>query len=215
MSEKPGAPNTPVPSQGQPLDPSKFIFLEGEGPQMPEMSLNVEVIANRIYFYNSITEDTVLRLNKALRETSNKLISYSINNDIHDSKIFLHINSSGGGIFEGFAAADTILTSKVPVITIIDGCAASAATIISTSGKHRLIHKHAYMLIHQLSSAFWGKHEEFIDETKNLNKLMSMIKTFYKEHSSIPMKKLDEILKHDLYLDAQQCIKYGLVDEII
>jgi glycosyltransferase involved in cell wall biosynthesis len=31
----------------------------------------------------------------------------------------------------------------------------------------------------------------------------------------IPLKKLESILKHDLYLDAKTCLKYGLVDEIL
>ena len=29
------------------------------------------------------------------------------------------------------------------------------------------------------------------------------------------MKKLDEILKHDLMWDAQTCLQYGMIDEII
>jgi ATP-dependent protease ClpP protease subunit len=29
------------------------------------------------------------------------------------------------------------------------------------------------------------------------------------------MRKLDEILKHDLLWDAKMCLKYGLVDEVI
>ena len=41
------------------------------------------------------------------------------------------------------------------------------------------------------------------------------IKSVYKEYTKVPMKKLDEILKHDLLWDANTCLKYGLVDEII
>ena len=35
--------------------------------------------------------------------------------------------------------------------------------------------KHAHMLIHQLSSGFWGTMREFKDEMKNNKKLMKMI----------------------------------------
>ena len=70
------------------------------------------------------------------------------------------------------------------------------------------------MLIHQLSSFFWGKYEEFKDEKQNLDKIMEMIKKVYAEYTKIPTKKLEEILKHDLWLDADQCLEYGLVDEI-
>ena len=43
---------------------------------------------------------------------------------------------------------------------------------------------------------------------------MANIKKIYKLHTSIPVKELNEILKHDLWLDAKKCLKWGLVDEI-
>ena len=70
------------------------------------------------------------------------------------------------------------------------------------------------MLIHQLSSGCWGKMSEIEDEYKNLTELMEKIKELYKEHANIPKKELTELLKHDLWLNSEKCIKYGLVDEI-
>jgi len=66
-----------------------------------------------------------------------------------------------------------------------------------------------------LSSFMWGKYEEFKDEIQNLDKIMGMIKKVYSEYTKIPMSKLEEILKHDLWFDANECKEYGLVDEII
>jgi ATP-dependent protease ClpP protease subunit len=70
------------------------------------------------------------------------------------------------------------------------------------------------MLIHQLSSSCWGKMSEIEDEFKNLTELMDKITKIYKEKTSIPKKELAELLKHDLWLDSDKSIKYGLVDEI-
>ena len=53
------------------------------------------------------------------------------------------------------------------------------------------------------------------NEKQNLDLMMNTIKNVYKEHTKLPMKKLDEILKHDLMWDAKTCLKYGLIDEII
>ena len=44
---------------------------------------------------------------------------------------------------------------------------------------------------------------------------MRIIKDIYDEHTKIPKKKLKEILKHDLWFDAETCLEYGLIDEII
>ena len=52
------------------------------------------------------------------------------------------------------------------------------------------------------------------DEMENLETLMAKIKQIYKLHTSIPVKELREILSHDLWLKAKQCLKWGLTDEI-
>ena len=54
-----------------------------------------------------------------------------------------------------------------------------------------------------------------MDNKKNCDRLMKMIKNIYLEHTRIPKKKLDSILNTDIWLDAKQCLDYGLVDEII
>ena len=71
------------------------------------------------------------------------------------------------------------------------------------------------MLIHQLSSSLRGKYSEIEEEKKNLDLMMETIKSVYREYTKVPMKKLDEILKHDLLWDAKTCLMYGLVDEVI
>ena len=75
--------------------------------------------------------------------------------------------------------------------------------------------RNSYMLVHQLSSNFWGTYANFEDEKKNLDLMMTTIKNVYKEYTKQPMKKLDEILKHDLMWDAQTCLDYGMIDEIV
>ena len=75
--------------------------------------------------------------------------------------------------------------------------------------------KHSFMLIHQLSTNFWGTYSRFEDEKENLDLMMKTIKDVYKKYTKVPMKRLDTILKHDLLWDANKCLEYGLVDEII
>ena len=175
----------------------------------------VEVVENRIYFYSRIETEKILQLNRNILSMGINLQREATIQNREPANIYLHIQSYGGSIFAGMAGMDEIIKSVVPVHTMIDGCCASAATFLSVCGKKRFINRHAYMLIHQLSSFMWGKYEEFKDEMQNLDKIMVMIKQVYKEYTQIPMSKLDEILKHDLWFDADQCKEYGLVDEII
>lgn len=170
---------------------------------------------NRIYFYSEVTRGKNLALNKSITELSNYYQAVGISLNTPPAELYLHINSYGGSVFAGLSSVDYILNCKVPVTTIIDGCAASAATLMSVVGKRRLMHKHAYMLIHQLSSGMWGKYEDLKDDMENCDNFMKTIKDIYEEHTNIPKKELDKILKHDLWWDAETCLKYGLIDEII
>ena len=195
---------------------------EEEQPKNREILLHepriLERSNNRIYFYSEIDRSSILTLNKALRDISNDaLITTQVNEVEVPTPIYLHINSYGGNVFSGLAGMDEIIktSERVKIITIIDGCCASAGTFLSIVGEERAINRHAFMLIHQLSSVMWGKYEEFKDNQKNLDKLMGMIKNLYKTYTKLPVKKLDEILKHDLWFDAKECLKYGLVDKII
>ena len=181
----------------------------------PEDNNRIETKSNRIYYYCEVSRGRNLTLNMKLKELAGDLIDRSRSLQVDPGNIYLHINSYGGSVFAGFSSVDYILNSEVPVTSIIDGCAASAATIMSVTAKHRQINKHAYMLIHQLSSGMWGKYQEQQDSMENNDRLMKMIVDIYEEHTKIPKKELNKLLKHDLWWDAETCLKYGLVDEII
>ena len=190
-------------------------YLDEVKPQSKDRADYLEVTNNRIYFYSGVETKNVLGVNKALRELGAEIRHSSAILECPSADIFLHINSHGGDLFAGLAAMDEIRKSQVPIISIIDGCAASAATLMSIAADKRLMNKHAYMLIHQLSSGMWGKYKEIKDEVENLDNMMKTIREVYLEYTKIPKKKLNEILDHDLWLDAETCLKYGLVDEII
>ena len=176
---------------------------------------HIAVHENKIYYYAGVNRESVVELNKKIGELESKNLIMSNTLDIDTPPIKVLINSGGGSITAGISSMDTILRCKVPVETYVDGFCASAATFLSIVASHRFMSRHSYMLIHQLSSTLWGKYSEIEDEKKNLDLMMETIKNVYKEHTKVPMDKLDEILKHDLLWDAETCLKYGLIDEII
>ena len=176
---------------------------------------HIAVHENKIYFYAGVNRESAAELNKKIGELQVRSFTMANNLDVEPYPIHLHINSGGGSIISGIASMDTILRCKVPVHTYVDGFAASAATFLTIVGNKRFISRHSYMLIHQLTSNFWGKYSEFQDAKQNLDLMMDTIKNVYKKYTKVPVRKLNEILKHDLMWDAKTCLKYGLVDEII
>jgi len=175
----------------------------------------IECINNNIYFYNEITTYSCFKLRIILKKLIDKQLIYSIQNGCDIIPINLYINSQGGDITAALCIVDTIINSKVPINTIIEGEAASAATIISVVGHKRFINPNAHMLIHQIRAGFWGKIDECKDEMKNIKKYSKIIKKIYKEYTTLSDDKIDNFLKKDIYWGSRLCLKYGLVDEIM
>ena len=175
----------------------------------------VETSNNRIYFYSEVTRPKILSLNKALTNLNTNLINQANSLQTDPASIHLHINSFGGSVFAGLAATDYIINSKVPVHTIVEGAVASAATLFSVVGHHRVMRKNSFMLIHQISSGMWGKYEEMKDGMQNNDLFMDIIRQIYHQHTKIPKRKLREIMKRDLWFDAETCLDYGMIDEIV
>jgi|TARA_R100000700_G_C3176149_1_gene151055 ATP-dependent Clp protease protease subunit len=186
-------------------------FISASGSSSGSVTKAVE---NNLYFYGDVTESNALELNAALFELDKKLSVSNVFLDIRPI-INLRINSFGGSLFAGLATVDVIRSLNSEVHSYIEGAAASAATIISVACDKRYIGKYSKMLIHQLSSGTYGKYNELEDDMENNKHLMATIKEIYKEYTRVPMKKLDEILKHDLWFDSQTSLKLGLVDDIV
>lgn len=177
---------------------------------------SIRTLDNTVYFYSDISVIACSELNRLLREVDIRLnqAKLSMDNETFEPIIHLRINSYGGDVLAGLSTVDTIRSLKSHVYTYVEGAAASAATLITVAGKKRFIGKNSMMLIHQLSSVCSGTFERLNDEQQNNRRIMDLIKSIYKQYTKIPMKELETILKRDLWLDSDTCLKYGIVDKI-
>lgn len=171
---------------------------------------------NRLWFYSEVTPETIQAFVTQLHEAEVEALRMASELGVADIPVHVHIHSYGGDVFSGMAAMDAILETRkrVPVHTHIEGAAASAATLMSVAGTRRTIGQHSFILIHQISSSFWGKFEEWKDEMKNNDLLMKTVVDFYVEHARMDARHVRQVLKKDLWFDAKRAHRLGLVDEI-
>jgi ATP-dependent Clp protease protease subunit len=165
---------------------------------------------NKIFFFESIDNRSVL---SAMVRIEDMIVKMTKEKD--PRPIYLYLNSPGGVLLDAISFADYIYKSQIPIHTIASGICASAATVVSLMGKRRFITKHSYMLIHQIAGGVSGKYEEMKDDMKNSEELMKKMLSIYKERAKFDAKTLQDLMKHDLFLDAAKCLKYKLVDEIV
>ena len=118
-----------VVEEAEAIEPVMDIFGMGD---------SVSIRDNHIYFYGSVTTKNAVKLNTALKDITRKLLNMQNEYSVDNLKIYLHINSFGGSVFAGLSIIDTIIGNAVPVVSIVEGSAASAATLISRSEERRV-----------------------------------------------------------------------------
>jgi ATP-dependent Clp endopeptidase proteolytic subunit ClpP len=171
---------------------------------------------NELYFYNDVNTESALIVNKTLSDLARQLLIAKITFDLQETPhIKLHINSDGGEVFGALSIVDRIQSSKVPVHSYAEGLVASASTLISVSCHKRYIRKNTILLIHQVRSWFEGTYEDFNDEKQNMDLIMKVVEDIYLKHTKFTEDELNTLLKRDIYLNADDAIKYGLADEIV
>lgn len=217
MSNMKGRSSISMNSSQKPPRYSLSISADEGDDLKPQRDLgNFSNQTNQLFFYSDVTRESIYNLNRQMVEVEKQLRLVQIQYNLSVlPPIELYISSEGGEVYSGFTAVDRILSSRIPIDTYVEGIAASAATLLSVVGRKRYIRKNANMLIHQCTSAMWGNYAQFQDEMKNLDLVMSMIKKVYLKHTKFKEKDLNEMLKHDVCLSPEECLKYGLVDEII
>lgn len=181
--------------------------------------LTVESTGTHVYFYSEINSDRCLALIQELRAIDAVLRVERQSRNLPERfpmvPIWLHVNSPGGYLTDGFAVSDQLAQIASPVYSIIEGQCASAATLLSMACRKRYITPSSMVLIHQLSGMSWGTYEQIKDEMKAMDMLMSKLCNFYKFHSNLGEQTIKGILQRDSWFNAEMCVENGIVDEII
>ena len=168
------------------------IINDDEDEEYIEDNSPVSCLGNRIYFTSEVTSKSVNQLVKIIEAKNfeyRMAISHELIQDAQPAPLYLHINSGGGEILAAMSAVDSIQRSYVPIHTVVDGKAASAASLISVAGVKRYITKHSYMMIHQLSSGVIGKYQDIEDKFENCKQFMDDLIDIYKNNTKMSVKK--------------------------
>lgn len=135
--------------------------------------------------------------------------------------INIYLTTYGGYIYEMLQIYDEIksLTTEYEVNIICTGKIMSAGTIImlAVDNAHRFSYANTTFMYHTLSGFNEGKMKEIEENVEELKRLHKIMWNIYKENTSIPEEKLDEIYKckKDWYITADQAKKYKIIGKII
>ncbi|HSI70367.1 MAG TPA: ATP-dependent Clp protease proteolytic subunit [Gillisia sp.] len=133
---------------------------------------------------------------------------------IDNTEIQLFINSPGGYVTDGFAIYDTMLSLQSPVSTICTGLAASMGSILLSGGAkgRRFIQKHAKVMIHQPSGGTKGQASNIEIQATEILKIKELSAKILAENCDQTREKILKDFNRDYWMDAEESIKYGIVD---
>ena len=134
-------------------------------------------------------------------------------------EIYLYINSPGGLVTAGLGIYDTMQYIKPPIYTYVMGQACSMGSLLAQAGEpgHRFMLKHARHMIHQPSGGFSGQATDIQIHANEIQRVKKELTDIYVKHNS-KGKTYDELAKdmeRDYFMNAQESLEYGLIDEVI
>ncbi len=134
-----------------------------------------------------------------------------------DKDISLYINCPGGIISAGLAIYDTMQLIRPDVSTICVGLAASMGTLILCSGVKgkRYALPNATIHMHQAVGGAQGQASDIEIAAREIMRLQDVIRGILVKHTGQSMKKVTHDTDRDFYLNPEQAVEYGIVDEIL
>lgn len=133
--------------------------------------------------------------------------------------IKIYIDSPGGSVYSGLGLLDTIEYVKPDIITINTGLAASMAAVIlcsGTNGKRKSL-KRSRTMIHQPMAGFGGylQASDIEIDAKEINSLKKELHGIISERTGQPYDRVEKDSDRDYWMNAEEALKYGMIDEII
>ncbi len=134
-----------------------------------------------------------------------------------DKDISLYINSPGGVIAAGLAIFDTMQLIRPDISTICVGMAASMGTVLLTAGTKgkRFALPNATIHMHQAVGGAQGQAADIEIAAREIMRLQDILRNILAKHTGQKLEKIIHDTDRDFYLNPEQAVEYGLIDEIL
>ncbi len=185
------------------------MVLETDGRGERAYDIFSLLLKNRIIMLGTPINDQIANLIVAqllylAREDSSKPIS-------------MYINSPGGQVYSGMAIYDTMQQIECPVSTVAVGFTASFGTVLLTAGTEgmRYALPNATIHMHQPLGGAQGQASDIEIQAREILRLRTSLNNILSKHTGQPIERIEEDTDRDIYMGAEEAMKYGLVDEVL
>ncbi len=129
--------------------------------------------------------------------------------------ITLRINSNGGYVFQAQAMYSYLKSHPANITVIIDGIAASAASVVAMAGDKIIMPANATMMIHNPFGGVTGDADTMRDMAEILDKVRDSIANTYIAKTGLDREKINQLMSDETWLTAAEAKKLNFCDEVI
>lgn len=173
--------------------------------------------------HERLIDERIILINDIISEnTIEKVVMPLIrmDSDGTNKKITIYINTNGGEVSNGLVVCDLIKKLKTPTDDIVLGYAYSMGSLILMAGKNnpnvkRYCYPFSTALLHGGSSFVSGTSSQVKDYFKFNEKYEKRIADFIVDHTNLSEDDYAAIERYEAYMDSDEMLEKGLVDEIL
>ena len=172
--------------------------------------------------YSRLLKDRIVFIGGPIDDAAANLVIAQmlfLSNEDTKSDINFYINSPGGSITAGLAIYDCMQFIRCETATYCVGQAASMAAVLLAGGKagKRFLLANNRILLHQplIAGELIGPATDLEIEAREILRLRERLYKILAQHTGQPAEKIEKDCDRNLWMDAEEAIKYGLADRIL
>ena len=170
--------------------------------------------------FSRLLKDRIIFLSDVVNDATASLVVAQLlflDSEDPDKDINLYINSPGGSVTAGMAIYDTMQYTKADVSTICVGMAASMGAFLLSSGAKgkRFALPNSEIMIHQPLGGVQGQTTDMKIHVERMLKIKENLNKILSENTGQPIDIVKQDTERDNFMDAEEALKYGLIDNIV
>ncbi|QDN57382.1 head maturation protease, ClpP-related [Streptomyces sp. S1D4-20] len=126
----------------------------------------------------------------------------------------VHINSGGGDVWDGISIKNAIETHNGSVTTVVDGIAASIASVIAQAGTERVMMPGSMLMIHEAFTYAAGNSAELAKTAATLDEVSANLAAIYARAAGGTAEQWRAAMKEETWYTADQAVEAGLTDRV-
>lgn len=134
--------------------------------------------------------------------------------DLDDSvtTVQVRLNSPGGEAFEGVAIMNLLRAHKARTVAVVDGLAASAASVIAAGCDELVMSPGSELMIHDASSFAYGDAAEMDKAMRMLDSVSNTIASVYAAKAGGSNDSWRDLMRAETWYTAEEAVTAGLAD---